>query len=59
MNKFHSLIAYSLPINVGKLVVAYRWSAVYSTEPWPTVCIEFSCPQNYSSWYDLYSVEVT
>ena len=22
---------------VGKFEVAYRWSAVYSTEPWPTV----------------------
>ena len=31
---------------VGKLVVAYRWSAVYSTEPGPTVCTGFLCPQN-------------
>ena len=29
---------------VGKLVVAYRWSAVYSTEPRPTVCTGFLCP---------------
>ena len=29
---------------VGKLVVAYRWSAVYSTEPWPTVCTWFPLP---------------
>ena len=42
---------------VGKLVVACRWSAVYSTEPWPTVCTGFLCPSNYPSWYDLYSVE--
>ena len=42
---------------VGKLVVACRWSTVYSTEPWPTVCTGFLCPSNYPSWYDLYSVE--
>ena len=42
---------------VGKLVVACRWSAVYSTEPWCTVCTGFLCPSNYPSWYDLYSVE--
>ena len=42
---------------VGKLVVACRWSAVYSTEPWRTVCTGFLCPSNYLSWYDLYSVE--
>ena len=42
---------------VGKLVVAYRWSAVYSTEPWPTVCPGFLSPQIYPSWYDLHSVE--
>ena len=42
---------------VGKLVVACRCSAVYSTEPWPTVCTGFLCPSNYPSWYDLYSVE--
>ena len=42
---------------VGKLVVAYRWSAVYSTEPWPTVCTGFLCLPNYPSWYDRYSVE--
>ena len=36
---------------VGKLVVSYRWSAVYSTEPWPTVCTSFLCPQNYLSLY--------
>ena len=42
---------------VGKLVVACRWSAVYSTEPWPTVCTGFLCPSDYLSWYDLYSVE--
>ena len=29
---------------VGKLVVACRWSIVYSTEPWPTVCTGFLCP---------------
>ena len=34
---------------VGKLVVAYRWSAVYSTEPRPTICTCFLCPQNYPS----------
>ena len=22
----------------GKLLVAYRWSAIYSTEPSPTIC---------------------
>ena len=32
---------------VGKLVVAYQWPTVYSTEPWPTVCTGFLCPQNY------------
>ena len=42
---------------VGKLVVACRWSAVYSTEPQRTVCTGFLCPSNYPSWYDLYSVE--
>ena len=42
---------------VGKLVVACHWSAVYSTEPWPTVCTDFLCPSNYPSWYDLYNVE--
>ena len=42
---------------VGKLVVAYHWSAVYSTEPWCTVCTGFLCPSNYPSWYDLYTVE--
>ena len=41
---------------VGKLVVAYRWSAVYSTVH-TTVCAGFLCPQNYSLGYDLYSVE--
>ena len=30
---------------VGKLVVTYRWSAVYSTKPSPTVCIRF-CPKS-------------
>ena len=39
---------------VGKLVVAYRWSAVYSTEPWSTVCSGSLSPQNYPSWYDIY-----
>ena len=29
---------------VRKLVVAYRLSAVYSTEPLPTVCAGFLCP---------------
>ena len=42
---------------VGKLVVACRRSAVYSTEPWPTVCTGFFCLSNYPSWFDLYSVE--
>ena len=42
---------------VGKLVVAYQWSAVYSTEPLPTVCTGFLSPQNYPSSYDLLSVE--
>ena len=42
---------------VGKLEVAYRWSAVCSTETWPTVCTGFLYPKNYPSWYDLYSVE--
>ena len=42
---------------VGKLVVACRWSAVYSTEPCWTVCTGFLYPSNYPSWYDLYSVE--
>ena len=32
---------------VGKLVVAYRWLAVYSTEPLGTVCTGFLCPYNY------------
>ena len=42
---------------VGKLEVVYRWLAVYSAEPWPTAYTGFLCPQNYLSWYDLYSVE--
>ena len=42
---------------VDKLVVAYLWLAVYSTEPWPTVCTGFLFPQNYPSLHDLYSVE--
>ena len=42
---------------VGKLVFACRLSAVYSTEPWPTVCTGFLCPSNYPPWYDLYSVK--
>ena len=29
---------------VGKLVVAYRWLAVYSTEPRPAVYAGFPCP---------------
>ena len=32
---------------VGKLGVAYQWSAVYRTKPCPTVCTGFLCPQNY------------
>ena len=32
---------------VGKLVVACRWLAVYSTEPSPPVCTGFLCPSNY------------
>ena len=31
---------------VGKLVVACRWSAVYSTEPSRTVYTGFLCPSN-------------
>ena len=31
---------------VGKLVEACCWSAVYSTEPLPTVCTGFLCPSN-------------
>ena len=42
---------------VGKLGVAYQWSTIYSTEPLQTVCTGFLCPQNYSSGYDLYSVD--
>ena len=42
---------------VRKLVVAYQWSAVYSTGPWPTVSTGFLCLQIYLSWYNLYSVE--
>ena len=42
---------------VGNLVVACRWLAVYRTEPWRTVCTGFLFPSNYPSWYDLYSVE--
>ena len=42
---------------VGTLVVAHRWSAVYSTVSWLTVFTGFLCPQNYPSWYDLYSVD--
>ena len=34
---------------VGKLVVACRWLAVYSTEPRRTVCTGFLCPSNYPS----------
>ena len=36
---------------------AWHCSAVYSAEPWPTVCTGFLCPSNYPSWYELYSVE--
>ena len=32
---------------VGKLVVTYQWSTVYSAEPLPTVWTGFLCPQNY------------
>ena len=42
---------------VGKLVVACCLSAVYSTEPWRTVCTGFLCPSSYPLWYNLYSVE--
>ena len=35
---------------VGKFVVAYRWPAVNSTIPWPTVCAGFL-------WYDVSSVQ--
>ena len=42
---------------VGKLVVAYRWWAAYSTQLWLTVYTGFLCPQNCLLWYDLYSVE--
>ena len=34
---------------VGKLIVACRWSAVYNTELWRTVCTGFLCPTNYPS----------
>ena len=34
---------------VGKLVITYRWLAVYSTEPLPNVCSGFHLPQNYPS----------
>ena len=34
--------------SVGKLVASYQWSAVFSTEPWPTVCTGFLSPLNYS-----------
>ena len=34
---------------VGKLVVACHWWAVYSTEPLRTVCTDFLCPSNYPS----------
>ena len=34
---------------VGKLVAASRWSAVYSTQPFRTVCTGFLCPSNYPS----------
>ena len=39
--------------HVGKLVVAYCWSALHSTEPWPTVCTGFLCPSNYLSKYSI------
>ena len=38
---------------VAKMVVSYWWSAVYSIDPWPTVCTGFLC----LSWYELHSVE--
>ena len=48
------MVAYSIPTSevggsnprpyVGKLVVSYRWLAVYSTESLPTVCNDFLCP---------------
>ena len=39
---------------LGNLVVAYRWSVVYSTEPWPNCMYWFPLPtQNYTLWYDL------
>ena len=67
LKKFAAVVTHSPPTSevsgsnfgpyVGKLVVAYWWSAVYSTEPLPTVCTRFLCPQNYPSWYDQYSVD--
>ena len=33
---------------VGKLVAACCWSAVYNTKPWQTVCIGFLHPSNYA-----------
>ena len=39
-------VRFSARPQVGKLVVACRWSAVYSTEPWRTVCTGFLCPSN-------------
>ena len=45
-----SVVSGSNPIPyVGKSVVSYQWSAVYSTEPSPTVYTGFLCPQNYPS----------
>ena len=38
--------------HVGKLIVVCCWSAVYITEPWPTVCTGFLCPPSYSSQYN-------
>ena len=34
---------------VGKLLVACRWSAVYNTEPGRTVCTGFLCTSYYLS----------
>ena len=60
-NTLNSSYLSSLPCTLHtmnlKLVVACRWSAVYSTEPWWTACTGFLCPSNYPSWFDLYSVE--
>ena len=41
----------------GQLIVAYRWSAVYSTEPVLTLFTGFFCPQNHPLQYYQFIVE--